>query len=144
MVDKLTDKQKRFCDEYLVDLNATQAYIRAGYAVKDESVAKVNACRLLTNANAVTYIAERQKKRSDKVEWTAEEILRDIKSIAKDVNNEIRDRLKAYELGGKHIGMWTDKVESKVTSENLNVNVDLPAEDRKARIDELLKKMQEK
>ena len=43
---KLTAKQQRFCDEYLIDLNATQAAIRAGYSPKTAAQA---AARLLTN-----------------------------------------------------------------------------------------------
>ncbi|PAE74486.1 terminase small subunit [Bacillus velezensis] len=48
-MSKLTPKRKRFVDEYLIDLNATQAYIRAGYKVKSESVAAVESHKLLRN-----------------------------------------------------------------------------------------------
>ena len=44
---KLTEKQKRFCEEYLVDLNATQAYFRAGYSAKNENIAGVEGLKLL-------------------------------------------------------------------------------------------------
>lgn len=54
----LTDKQKRFCDEYLIDLNATQAAIRAGYT---EKYANTNASKLLQNTTISQYIGERQK-----------------------------------------------------------------------------------
>ena len=50
----LTDKQKRFCEEYLIDLNATQAAIRAGYSPK---TAEQTASRLLRNVNVQEYIA---------------------------------------------------------------------------------------
>lgn len=50
---ELNDKQKRFCEEYLVDLNATQAAIRAGYS---ENTAKEQASRLLTNVNLQEYL----------------------------------------------------------------------------------------
>jgi len=45
---KLTDKQDRFCQEYIIDLNATQAAIRAGYSKK---TARIKGCKLLTKAN---------------------------------------------------------------------------------------------
>lgn len=52
----MTDKQRRFCEEYLVDLNATQAAIRAGYSQK---FANTNANKLLQNTTLKTYIDER-------------------------------------------------------------------------------------
>ena len=54
----LTPKQKRFCEEYLIDLNATQAAIRAGYSLK---TAEQTASRLLRNVKVQEYIAKRQK-----------------------------------------------------------------------------------
>lgn len=54
----LTDKQKRFCDEYLIDLNATQAAIRAGYSPK---TAEQTASRLLRNVKVQEYIAKDKK-----------------------------------------------------------------------------------
>ncbi|GAB2774263.1 hypothetical protein GCM10027275_16620 [Rhabdobacter roseus] len=53
----LTDKQKRFCDEYVLDFNATQAAIRAGYSEKS---AREIACRLLTNVDVQKRIEERK------------------------------------------------------------------------------------
>lgn len=50
----LTDKQRAFCEEYVIDSNATQAFIRAGYA---KGGARVNASKLLTNNNIKSYIA---------------------------------------------------------------------------------------
>lgn len=55
---RLTDKQRKFCDEYLIDLNATQAAIRAGYT---EKYANTNASKLLQNTTISQYIGERQK-----------------------------------------------------------------------------------
>ena len=54
----MTDKQKRFCDEYLIDCNATRAYKVAYPNVKKDEVAKANGSRLLTNANVKTYWSE--------------------------------------------------------------------------------------
>ena len=55
---ELTDKQKTFCEEYIKDMNASEAYIRAGYKIKDSNVAKAAASRMLANVNVKTYIAE--------------------------------------------------------------------------------------
>ncbi|WP_330848208.1 terminase small subunit [Limosilactobacillus fermentum] len=53
---KLTAKQRLFADEYIKSGNATQSYIKAGYSVKSEKVAGVNATRMLGNARVKSYI----------------------------------------------------------------------------------------
>lgn len=58
---KLTEKQKRFADEYLIDLNATRAYMAAYPSCKSEKTAAVCASKLIRNAKAAAYIAERQQ-----------------------------------------------------------------------------------
>ena len=55
----MTEKQKIFADEYLIDLNATRAYRVAYPAVKKDETARANASRLLTNANVKKYVEER-------------------------------------------------------------------------------------
>lgn len=106
-MQKLTDKQKRFVEEYLVDLNATQAAIRAGYSAK---TARSQGQRLLTKADIQAELARRQETYAKRVEWTVEEILADLKGIATDPAQRPADRLKAYELGGKHLGMFTENI----------------------------------
>lgn len=65
----LTDKQQGFVDEYLIDLNATQAYIRAGFSAK---LANINAVKLLQNTTIAKAIAEAQAKREDSpIYWAA-------------------------------------------------------------------------
>lgn len=76
---KLNAKQKRFCEEYLIDLNATQATIRAGYSKES---ARSIGCENLTKPNIQSYIAELQLKRSEKVEITANEVLRRLRDFA--------------------------------------------------------------
>ena len=75
----LTDKQRKFCDEYLIDLNATQAAIRAGYT---EKYANTNASKLLQNTTISQYIGERQKELSRKTEITQERVIRELALIA--------------------------------------------------------------
>lgn len=75
----LSEKQKRFCQEYIIDLNATKAAIRAGYS---ENGAKVQGHRLLTNANIKSYIVELIKNISQKTEITAERVLKEYAKLA--------------------------------------------------------------
>lgn len=178
---KLTAKQQRFCDEYLIDLNGTRAYKVAYPSVKKDETARVNASRLLTNANVKTYIQERQKEREKRTEITQDSVLRELALIAfakasdyarvveKDAMVEVdgnmvpvldedgnqvkyrtvepiltdeltedqkkaiavikkgRDgfeikpysKIQALELLGKHLGMFTEKVEVKNTTPNV-------------------------
>lgn len=76
---KLNDRQKRFCDEYLIDLNATQAAIRAGYK---EKYAHTNAVKLLQNTTIKEYIEQRKKDRSKRTEITQDDVLKELAIIA--------------------------------------------------------------
>ncbi len=75
-VAKLTDKQKRFVDEYLVDLNATAAARRAGY--KDPNIGR----QLITKNNVSAEIQKRQEKLRGKLEITQERVLEELAAIA--------------------------------------------------------------
>ena len=101
-MNKLTDKQRKFCDEYLVDLNATQAAIRVGYS---EKTASEQSSRLLSNVKIQNYIQNKQKKTSDKLEITKEQILQMVFDIAKSKGERTNDRLKAFEIVNKMLGL---------------------------------------
>lgn len=105
---QLTDRQASFCREYVLDFNATQAAIRAGYS---KNGAAVQASQLLTNPNVQSHIATLAAKVCDKAEITAEEVLKGIKGIATSKESRDGDRLKAWELLGKYLKLFTDKVE---------------------------------
>lgn len=75
----LNARQQRFVEEYLVDLCATQAAIRAGYS---EKTAGVQAHKLLKIAEIATQISEAQEKRSRRVELTADDVLRELALLA--------------------------------------------------------------
>jgi phage terminase small subunit len=75
----LNDKQKRFCEEFLIDLNATQAAIRAGYSKK---TAKEQASRLLTNVNVESYLSERQQQLQADTGITQRRVLEEYAKIA--------------------------------------------------------------
>jgi phage terminase small subunit len=72
---ELTAKQKLFVAEYLVDLNATQAYIRAGYSPK---AANECAARLLANASIQRLVSEKLQVRTEKLEITGERVLSEL------------------------------------------------------------------
>lgn len=100
---KLTPKQAAFVHEYLVDLNATQAAIRAGYAEKAAYKTGAENLRKPQIQKAIQEARDAREKRSMiTVEW----VLAQIASIAQDEEAQQRDRLKALELLGKHLGMW--------------------------------------
>ena len=145
MADKLTPKQQRFVEEYLVDLNATQAAIRAGYSEK--SAARISV-ELLNKTQVQKSIEKAQAKRAERTEVTADRVVTELAKIAfadprdlmewgpdglvlkdcrtipdaaaaavsevSESNDGIKlkklDKLKALELLGRHLGMFTDKV----------------------------------
>ena len=74
----LTPKQKRFVDEYLIDLNATQAAIRAGYSKKTASVV---GCENLTKPNIAKAIEESQSQRSKRTKVDADYVLKRLVEI---------------------------------------------------------------
>ena len=76
---KLTEKQRRFCDEYLIDLNATQAAIRAGYSAK---TACEQGARLLANVKVQGTIAEHMAERSKRTGVNQDRIVRELAKIA--------------------------------------------------------------
>lgn len=117
---KLTAKQERFCAEYVTDFNATQAAIRAGYSEKTSgSISSENLQKLEIQAEIQRLTA----KTAAKLELTAESVLRDIQAVKQDAMKQIFDKeqnqvmadraaaLKACELEGKYLKMFTDKQE---------------------------------
>jgi len=121
----LTDKQQRFVGEYLIDSNATQAAIRAGYSAK---TARSVGAENLTKPDVAAAIAERQQKLSGKLELSAEWVLErlvenvdramqvaEIKNADGTGTGEYKYEgnvaNRALELIGKHIGMFKERVE---------------------------------
>ena len=127
MATRMTAKQKRFCDEYLIDLNATQAAIRAGYS---SNYANTNASKLLQNTTIKEYIDKRMAEKEDSLIAKQDEVLKYLTSVmrgeskssvlamAGDGVQEViekppdeKERTKAAELLGKRYRLFTDKVE---------------------------------
>lgn len=94
----MSPKEKRFCEEYIIDLNGTQAYQRAGYKVKNDNVASVLAVKLLGKVNIQEYVKQLNDKRSKKTEITAERVLIELGKIG---FSDIKDYLSFNENGVK-------------------------------------------
>lgn len=88
----MTDAQKIFCDEYLIDFNATRAYKVAYKRCKKDETARANSSRLLTNANIQEYISEKQKETEKRTEITQDMIVKELARIGffniKDIYNK--------------------------------------------------------
>lgn len=78
----MTNAQKVFCDEYLIDLNATRAYKVAYPNCKKEETAKSAGSRLLTNVNLQTYISEKMKEREQRTKVTQDMVIKELSAIA--------------------------------------------------------------
>lgn len=122
-------KQKRFCDEYLIDCNATQAAIRAGYSKKTAySIGVEN----LKKPELKKYIDEQLERIHNETIADAEEVIKYLTSVMRGEHTEqtlklvgdgvqtiaeidvaAKERLKAAELIGKRYGIWKDNVDVK-------------------------------
>ncbi len=116
---KLTAKQEAFCKEYLIDLNATQAAIRAGYS---KNTAQEIGYENLTKPLIAKTIDKAMAKRSAKTEITAEWVLKGIKDTTAKAVAEDNHAMafKGYELAGKHLKLFTDRIEQE-TAVNVTV-----------------------
>src|SRR5215475_3036094 len=108
-------KKRRFAQEYLRDLNARQAAIRAGIPPKG---AHTQATRLLKDVYVRACIEKAQAKFAVRYDLTQDKIIRDVIDIgnAAFADGNFATALKAKELIGRHIGMWPNKAE--VTGSN--------------------------
>ena len=106
----LTPKQQRFVEEYLIDLNATQSAIRAGYS---EKTAQEIGSENLSKPMVAKAIAEAQEKLSNKAQVTVEMVVQGLLNEAKDLSEGSTQsaRVSAWAHLGKHLGMFKDKIE---------------------------------
>jgi phage terminase small subunit len=109
----LNPKQQRFVAEYLKDLNASAACLRAGYRTKNPDVV---GPRLLVQVGIREAVDAALVKRSEKCELTAAKVLEDLQRIARKAEEaeQFSPAAKCLELLGRHLAMFTDKVESTV------------------------------
>ncbi len=78
----MTDAQKRFCDEYLIDLNATRAYKVAYPRCKKDETANAASSRMLRNVKVQEYISEKQKEIEKRTEVTQDMVIKELAKIA--------------------------------------------------------------
>ena len=95
----LNEKQKQFCEEYIIDLNGTQAAIRAGYSKK---TANEQAAQLLAKLSIQEYICELKNKRSERVKYSQDELMRDIL----EVKNRCMQANPVLDKEGNETGIW--------------------------------------
>lgn len=142
----MTEKQRRFADEYLIDCNATRAYKAAYPKIKSDEAARVNGCKLLMNTNIKNYIDEQLEKMHNEKIADATEVMMYLTAVMRgETKSEIvvvegcgdgfsearnidkapdeKERLKAAELIGKRFGIFTDKM--KVDVEPVTIVNDL-------------------
>jgi len=131
-VSDLTPKQEAFCTEYMIDLNATQAAIRAGYS---EDTARQIASQNLSKVNVADRIAELQAERSNRTLVDADYVIKGLLEVHKrclqaepvmvrgedgmeesgEFKFEHSGANKSLELLGKHLGIFTDKLDIRAT-----------------------------
>lgn len=121
----LTAKQKRFIEEYLIDLNATRAYKAAGYSVKSDNAAAVEGHKLLRNPKIASEVQKAMDERSERTEITADMVLRRWYDLAMADPNELIQlrRLNCrhchgvdYEYQWKDEKEYEDAVEAAIAS----------------------------
>jgi phage terminase small subunit len=120
--DGLTPKQRRFVEEYLVDLNATGAARRAGYSIKTaEAIGMEN----LRKPRIRECIDAAMAARAAETAITAEYVLTSIKRIAESAESadDLAAALKGHELLGKHLRLFTDKIEHSGKVEHVEIIV---------------------
>lgn len=111
---KLTEKQKRFAEEYIKTGNATQSYIDAGYSATKREVAEANARKLLGNNSAITqYIKELNERLVSSQIADMDEIKRFWTNMFRDDNVDPKHRLKASEYIAKTNAAFIEKQEVK-------------------------------
>lgn len=143
----MTNAQRIFCDEYLIDLNGTRAYKVAYPNIKKDEIARASASRLLTNVNVKLYIEERMAEKEAEAIATQDEVLRYLTSVLRGKSeSEIvvvegdgdgcssarrikktpdeKERLKAGELLGKRYGLFVDKKDINANITEIKVELD--------------------
>ena len=106
--ETLTLKQVMFINEYMVDMNATQAAIRSGYSEKTAySIGDEN----LKKPEIAVEVRKRMDERARRLGITADNVLADIDAIRRIKKVSTKDRLRALELLAKHLKLITERHE---------------------------------
>lgn len=109
----LSPKQQLFVAEYLVDLNATAAYKRAGYKPRTDAAAAESASRLLRNVKVAAAVAAAQTKREQRTEITQDWVLGRLKieATSEGEDSSHAARVSALKVIAQHLGMLKERVE---------------------------------
>lgn len=105
---QLSAKMARFVDEYLVDLNASAAVLRAGYKTRNQNRV---AAELLRHPLVKAEIERRTEKRRQNMELKADYLINKLIAIIEDGEVKTADTLRAIELAGKSIALWKERQE---------------------------------
>ena len=119
---KLTPKQQRFVDEYLIDLNATQAAIRAGYSLK---TAEQQGFQLLKKTSVSEAIEQSQQERQKRTLVTQDDVIRGLLTEAEwqGEGSSHSARVSAWAHLGKHLNMFTDKIDHTSSDGSMSPNL---------------------
>lgn len=111
----MTNTQKIFCDEYLIDLNATRAYKVAYKNCKSDLTARTNGSKLLANTNIQNYINEKMKEREQRTEITQDMVIKELANIAFSNGSDFAQIVEKeytqdiYDKNGNYTGIKTKK-----------------------------------
>lgn len=148
-VIRMTDKQKRFCEEYVIDLDPVRAYMAVYKNCKKERAAAASASALLTNPNIAAYVRELQQKVFERAMITAEDVVRDLIAVKDrcmqavpvqvwdserhcyvDSDSQFTFDSKgantALKLLGDHLGMFQKRVELDTGNIGVTILNDIP------------------
>lgn len=106
----LTGRQARFCEEYIIDNNGTAAAVRAGYSEKGAST---RATGLLKMPDVVRYLTRLRERHEDRTGVTVERVLNNLDEVMSDREQPGSARVSAATQLGKHLGMFTEKLDIK-------------------------------
>lgn len=140
MENGMTEKQKKFADEYIIDLNATRAYKNAYPSVKKDASARASASQLLTNPNVRAYIDERLEELKSERVADQQEVLEFLTSVMRgevtepllvldgegtqkvvEAKPNVSTRKSAAVDLGKRYGLFVDRQE--ITQKNIDIKV---------------------
>lgn len=120
----LTPKQQRFCDEYLIDMNATQAAIRAGYK---EKTARAIGCENLTKPNIREYIDKRMKEKEAALIADQDEVMKYLTAVMRRELNEAVVVTLQTKTEKWVTDEATGKLKKQTVTEDKPAVVDIPA-----------------
>ena len=103
-----TPKQDRFVHEYLIDLNAAAAYVRAGYKAANDQVAASCAFKLLRNAHIRNAIEQSQSERRQRLDLSADDVVRAFHVLYSTAlqKGDLATAARCLENLGKHLGIF--------------------------------------